>query len=199
MNIVRGKKRHFIILLVLLGLVPAAFPLTGLEREQNGVNDRVDLSSARREIEVFEAIINNLLNTAFTAPYALSQKTKGAYLPGYGVAFNFLINIHRALVNTPFGQTRTGVDISPEQKRKRIEDLKDRLTRLLLDQGDSLRQVKKDEFVTIVAFFEDRNFPDEESQNKTVVMSIFKKDLDELARREDRLKDFKQRMKIIEY
>jgi len=59
--------------------------------------------------------------------------------------------------------------------------------------------VSRDESVSIIAFFEDRNFPDEESQSKTIVLSAKKRDLEELARKEDRLKEFKQRMKTVEY
>jgi hypothetical protein len=46
---------------------------------------------------------------------------------------------------------------------------------------------------------EDRNFPDEPSENKTIVLSVLKRDLDEFGNRSDRLKEFKQRMKIVEY
>ena len=71
--------------------------------------------------------------------------------------------------------------------------------RVLADYGDGLRQVRKDESVTIVAFIEDRTFPDEENQNKTIVLRAYKRDLDDLARRENRWKELKLRMEIIEY
>ncbi len=197
MNTARKTKRiaPFVLAIGLqsLLLVPAS------AGPQSGADYHVDYSVARKEIQGFENVINNLLSATFTNPYALVQRTKGVYLQGYGLSFNFLINIHRAVVNTPFGEARTGPDITPEQKRKRIEDLKDKLVRVLIDNGDNLRQLRRDETVTIVAFFEDKNFPDEENQNKTVVMSVSKKDLDELAHQDARIKEFKQRMRIIEY
>src|SRR5262249_504002 len=101
-------------------------------------------------------------------------------------------------VNTPFGQVRRE-EITPEQKRRRIEDLKDKLVKVLQDSGDTLRQLKKEETVSIVVFVEDRNMPDEENQNKTIVLSVLKKDLDELGHKDDRSREFKQRMKIVEY
>jgi len=119
-------------------------------------------------------------------------------LQGYGVAFTFMVNIHRALINTPFGQIhREG--ITQEQKKQRIDELKDQLARVLLEKGSGLRLLRKEEAVTIVGFFEDRNFPDEQNQNKTVILSVLKGDLDEALHKNNRWQEFKQRMKIIEY
>ncbi len=167
---------------------------------QESAEVKVDYAATRREIQRFEGILNNVITSTFSSsPFALVQKPKGVYLQGYGVELSFLINIHRAVINTPFGEYRQGVDVTPELKKRRIEDLKEKLVKVLLDNGDSLHQLRKDEVVTIVAFFEDRNFPDEPSENKTLILSMQKKDLDELARKDDRLSEFKQRMKIVEY
>ncbi len=182
--------------ILLIGFLSA--PVRAQNRGTQESDFKVDLPSARREIQSFEAVINNVINAAFTSPFALNQKAKGAYLPGYGVSFNFLVNIHRALINTPFGQVK-GTEITPEQKKQRIEDLKKRLIRVLFENGEGLRQLRKDDAVTIVAFLEDRNFPDEPNENKTIVLTVYKKDLDELARKEDRSREFEQKVKIVEY
>ena len=161
---------------------------------------KIDYALARREIQAFETVVNNMIASAFSSsPFALVQKTKGVYLPGYGTSFNFLINIHRAMVSTPFGEIRRFEDTSPEQKRKRIEDLTEKLVRTLLEYGSYLTQLSKDESVAIVAFYEDRNFPDEANQNRTVVISATKRDLEDFAGNQNRLKEFKQRVKIVEY
>ena len=167
---------------------------------QEGLEIKVDYAATRREIQNFEAILNDVISSAFSSsPFALVQKPKGVYLQGYGVTLSFLINIHRAVLNTPFGVVRQGADVTPELKKRRIEDLKEKLVKVLLDNGDSLHQLRKDELVTIVAFFEDRNFPDEPNENKTLVLSVQKKDLDELGGRDDRWNELKQRMRIVEY
>jgi hypothetical protein len=167
---------------------------------QGTAETKTDYALVREDIGKFELAINDVINSTFaTNSFAVVQRAKGAYLPGYGISLSFLINIHRAVVNTPFGQVRSRADISPESKKRRIDELKEKLIRALQDSGESFRQLPKEDYVTIIAFFEDRNFPDEPNENKTIVMSVFKKDLDEFARRSDRLKEFKQRMKIVEY
>ena len=190
--------------LVLVGLalmaLETSFHGKAMAGFQEAADFRIDREVSRREIQDFEALMNGVINTMFSAsPFALVQKPKGVYLQGYGVAFNFLINIHRAVFDTPFGQLRRGNEITPDVKKRRIEELKEKMIHLLIDNGDGLKQLRKEEAVTIVAFLEDRNFPDEPNENKTIVMTAFKKDLDELAHKDDRLKEFKQRMKIVEY
>jgi hypothetical protein len=192
-----SKKRQALILCLVLGI---SIPAPAFEKRQEGGEAKMDLVAASQEIQNFEAVVNGVINSTFsTSPFAVVQKVKGAYLQGYGITFAFLINIHRAVVSTPFGQFRNYGNVTPEMKRRRIEELKEKLIQVLQDNGNIFRQLRKDEYVAIVAFFEDRNFPDEPSSNKTVVLSAQKKDLDEFSHKNDRLKEFKQRMKIIEY
>jgi multidrug efflux pump subunit AcrB len=125
-------------------------------------------------------------------------KAKGAYVPGYGVTFSFTVNIFRGALATPFGTVQTQ-DLTPAQKLRRIEDVKEKMSRVLLENGPSLRQVRLEDWITIEGFFDDRDFVGESNQSRTVILSIRKKDLDEACRAEDRWKEFKQRMKTVEY
>ncbi len=185
---------------LVVGLLGGSRAVQVPRQAQEGSEIKVDYAATRKEIRNFEVVLTNVINsTVNTGSFALVQVPKGVYLQGYGVTISFLINIHRAVLRTPFGDIRQGVEVTPELKKKRIAELKDKLIKALLDNGDSLRQLRKEDYVTIVAFFEDRNFPDEPSENKTLVLSILKKDLDELAHRDDRRAEFIQRMKIVEY
>ena len=187
----------FLLLVIVLSGMPA--PAGGLPERQLGADPRPDYPSARREIQTFENALNDAISETFNkAPFAVYQKAKGAYLQGYGMAFSFMVNIHVAMINTPFGKYQRA-DASPEQKRRQIEMLKERLIQVVFQKGDALSQVPKSETVSVIGFFEDRNFPDEESQNKTVIMSISRKDLDDFGHKEERFKEFRQRLKIVEY
>jgi len=178
--------------------VPGRARASGGSQGENEV--KVDYALARREIQAFETVLNGMIASAFSSsPFALVQKTKGVYLPGYGTSFNFLVNIHRAMVSTPFGEIRRYEDSSPEQKRKRIEELTEKLVRALQEYGGYLTQLPKDQSITIVAFYEDRNFPDEASQNRTVVITATKRDLEDFAGTQGRFKEFRQKVRILEY
>jgi hypothetical protein len=194
-----AKRRHSqrCVLSLLMAFWISALPLAA----QNPQNARdVDYASARSEIERFGMMISNVINASFnSSPFALVQKPKGVYLQSYGMTFQFVINIHRAVLDTPFGPMRQGNDVSPELKRRRIDDLKEKLIQMVKENGPSLRQLRKEDAISIVAFFEDRNIPDEPNENKTIIISVLKKDLDDLAGKEDRFNEFRQRIKIIEY
>jgi hypothetical protein len=69
---------------------------------------------------------------------------------------------------------------------------------VMLSKGRGLAQVQKNESITIFAFFEEIN-PDEGNVNQTLILSVLKSDLDELAARPERFNEFKQRIKIVEY
>jgi hypothetical protein len=191
-------KRSFAALLILL-VAGISISAQALGRQENA-DAITDYLSNREDILRFENVVNGVLSSTFnSSPFAVVQSAKGAYLQGYGINFTFLINIHRAMVNTPFGQVRTRAAITPEMKIQRIEDLKGKLIQVLQNNSEVFQHLRKDENVSIVGFFEDSNFPGEPSANKTIVLSVLKKDLDELGHRTERLKEFKQRMKIVEY
>jgi hypothetical protein len=167
---------------------------------QENVDVKVDYASAQQDILRFEAAINEVITSTFSAsPFAVVQKAKGAYLQGYGFSFAFLVNIHRAVIHTPFGDVRSRPEMTPDLKKQMVEDLKEKLIRILQSSGETFRQLRKEDSITIIAFVEDRNFPGEPNADKTIVLSALKRDLDELGHRNDHLKEFKQRMKIVEY
>jgi hypothetical protein len=187
----------YIAALILIGwTLCCSFTANAAGKNQDSV-EKVDYAATNQEVQKFEAVINNVITSAFSSsPFAIVQKTKGAYLQGYGISFSFLINIHRAVISTPFGQRE---EVTPKLKNRRIEELKERLIGALQDNGEIFQQLRKEYYVTIIAFFEDRYIPDEPSINKTLILSALKKDLDEFSHKKDRLTQFKQRIKIIEY
>jgi hypothetical protein len=197
-----ASKRHIVAVVFIvwvLGLSLAAQP-SGKKPDADNENGKVDYAAANKEILQFESVINKVITSTFSSsPFAVVHTAKGAYLEGYGIVFNFTINIHTAMISTPFGQFRTREEVTPEMKKRRIEELKEKLIWVLQDNGEIFRQLRKKDTVTIIAYFEDRNFPDEPSENKTILLSAPKKDLDELGHKTNRLKEFKQRMKVIEY
>jgi hypothetical protein len=194
-----AKNRRLQRRILMLFLAFWIFALPVAAQKTQAANE-ISYAAARSEIEQFGAMIGNVVNASFnSSSFALVQKPKGAYLEGYGAAFQFVINIHRAVLNTPFGQMRQGNEISPELKKRRIDELKEKLIQTLRENGASLTQLKSEDTISIVAFVEDRNIPDEPSANKVIIISVLKKDLDDLAGKADRISEFRQRIKIVEY
>jgi hypothetical protein len=198
-DVLKGIKKSCFAVVLLVWIIH--LPLgPNLAVAQKNPDTKPDSTFTRQEIQKFEASVREVINNAFhSSLFAMDQKPKGAYLQGYGIALSFLVNIHRAIIDTPFGEIRAQGEITPELKLRRIEEVKEKLIRALQDSGAMFPQLRKEDNVTIIAFFEDRNFPDEQSANKTIVLSALKKDLDELGHKNERLREFKQRMRIVEY
>jgi hypothetical protein len=196
---VRLQSGRAVIVLLALSLV-MSLPTPPSRASQETKEIKIDYAAAQQEISRFEGVLDSVINGIFgSSDFAVVQKAKGALLPGYGISITFVINIHRAVLNTPFGQVKRPTMVTPEIKAKLINDLKEKLIRAMFENGEDFHQLSRDDIITIVAFFEDRNFPDEPSGNKTIVLSSIKRDLDELGGKTDRLKEFRQRIKIVEY
>jgi hypothetical protein len=165
---------------------------------KENAGDAVGYAAARKDIIQFEAALNNAINTFSKGPFGVVNRARGAYLHGFGFNFTFLIDFQREVITTPFGDINQH-KTSPEQKKQRIEELKEVLIRLLQDNGNKIKQLrKKEDCIAIVAFIDDLNILDPTSANKTIVLRVFKKDLDELGNKNDR-DEFRKRIKIVEY
>lgn len=151
-------------------------------------------------IRNFETALNKAISTTFSNPFGLVSKPKGVYLQGYGYTFQFLVNIRRGMIQTPFGAFANAAEITPEQKKQRIEQCKDELLHALLNAGSGPPGLKSNEYISIIAFFEEINpVSPEENVNKTMILSVLKSDLEKTGSLQNRFDDFKQRVKIIEY
>jgi len=199
-SVIKTASKRIVAVLLLFGISGLPPASRSFEVNEAGDKSKIDYASTQQEILRFETVVNELISSAFSSsPFALVQKTKGAYLAGYGLSFAFQVNIHRAVVNTPFGQIRKGAAATTELKKQRISELKEKLILLLQESGETFRELGKEDSVTIIAFIEDRNIPDEPNANKTIILTALKKDIDEFGHQQERFKEFKQRIKIVEY
>ncbi len=200
LGVIKTTSKRIVASLLLFGFWGFAPALHSVEGSQANGERMIDYASVQQDILSFETVVNGVISSSFSSsPFAVVQKTKGAYLAGYGMSFAFLVNIHRAVMNTPFGQVKPRPGATPELKKQRIEELKEELIHVLQENTQTFRRLQKEDHVTIIAFVEDRSFPDEPSANKTIVLTALKKDLDEFGHQQERFQEFKKRIKIVEY
>jgi hypothetical protein len=155
-----------------------------------------DYSQARGSILKFEDVLNKTVNQAF-GQLGVIGKVKGAYLPGYGYTFGFLVNTRWGLINTPFGAISSGADTTPEQKKQRLEALKDQLMMVMFSHGSGISPLERDKNLTITAYVEETSL--EGTVSTTIILTVLKSDLDELSGKIERFNEFKQRVKKVEY
>jgi hypothetical protein len=140
-----------------------------------------NLSALKAEMKVFEAVIDGTMAQTFALPFGLLEKTKGTYLPGFGLVFSLEVNLYPLRAPNPFNMTplsKAELDKAQKTKLERMAAIKLSVPRLLADHAMSLRDLGSDDSVAVVVhLFEvqsgDTKFPDQ------LVIKARKSDLDQ--------------------
>jgi hypothetical protein len=127
-------------------LLLAAASMNGAQKE------KTDLKKIREEIGVLESVLNEGLNQSFGGAFGYLDKARGAYLPGFGVAFSFEINLAPSGTGTPFSPRPTPESLRAQRETaaRRREDAKALAQKTLADFGHSLTALDPKESVAIV-------------------------------------------------
>jgi len=160
---------------IMIGLACWLLPLRCV-RAQSPPN----FSALKGEMKVFEAVIDGTMAQTFAPPFGLLEKTKGTYLPGFGLAFSLEVNLYPMRVPNPFDMaplSKAEIEKAQKVKLERIARIKESVPRLLADHAMSLRDLSADDSVAVVVhLFElqpgDTKLPDQ------LVIETRKSDLD---------------------
>ncbi|HEV2495157.1 MAG TPA: hypothetical protein VG204_19015 [Terriglobia bacterium] len=158
-----------------------------------------DHAQLKNEMKVLEAVINQNMSQTFAPPFGLLEKTKGAYLPDFGLVFSLEVNLYPTRMPSPFDTrplSQAEVETARKTKVGRIEAIKKSVPRLLADHAAALHDMSASETVAVVThFFEVQTDGGLPSQ---LVIEVKKSDLDQY---EDKKLSYEQllgKMKIAE-
>jgi hypothetical protein len=145
----------------------------------NAQPEKPDLGELRKQIELFESVLNQSLKQGFGGPFDTLDRAQGAYLPGYGVVFSFEVNLSQVVNMGPFNP-------SPTPKREaaqRAEELRRRdkakalAEEVLAKFGQTLSLLSPNESVAVIIQMAAAH-PDK-LERSTIVVSVDKKSIDE--------------------
>ncbi len=177
--------------LILLTILSA----TGMAYGQKSLNQAL----LKREAQIFEDIVHNVLKQNFTNPFAISNAPRGTYLQGYGVVFFFHLNLNRGKIRTPFGEIDTPRRMKNRSKGEQIRLVKETMIGCLADYGGTIKQLGRQDSISISAHLEDRSELDPTKSTTVLVLTASKIDVDLVAMRKIPLKTFKDRVHILQY
>jgi hypothetical protein len=151
-------------------------------------------------MKVFEAVVDGTMAQTFAPPFGLLEKTQGAYLPGFGLAFSLEVNLYPLRAPNPFNMAPLGkaeIEKAQKVKRERIATVKESIPRLLADHAICLRDLNSDDSVAVVVhLFEvepgDTKFPDQ------LVIETRKAELNQYWERKISYQELVAKMKILE-
>lgn len=158
----------------------------------------LDLGALKKNTQVFEKILSELLRQNFPNPFALTREPEGAYLRGFGVAVSFHLNINRSRIRTIFGEL-PGPSKEERPKQEQMRRLKESMIQCLADYGVTFKQLTSSNRITITAHVEDRNEMDPSKKIIIVVISASRTDINLLATQEISFDKFKERVSVLEY
>jgi len=159
-----------------------------------------NLSALKGEMKVFEAVIDGTMAQTFAPPFGVLEKTKGAYLPGFGLAFSLEVDLYPTRTLTPYNLTplsQAEIDKAEKTERERIATVKTSVPRLLADHAASLRDLAAEDSVAVVVHLFQRRagnakFPDQ------LVIETKKSDLDRFWDKKISYEELVAKMKILE-
>ena len=157
----------------------------------------VDTVTLRRQMTTFQGILTRELQQSFEQPFGLLQDVKGIYLTRYGVAFHMDVNLVPLRILSMFDYrpyTEEELRKTRDAKAARIQQLKMRLSDLLLTNAQELAAIPQEQQVAVVVHL--FNMPSErvEGLPTQMVIEISRKALTEakagLMSKDELLKQF---------
>lgn len=132
------------------------------------VSGSLDFSSIKKDLAVFQGVIDTTVKNYIEGPFALLGSTKGTFLPDYGAVFNLEVNVYQIRTISPFDlRPHTDKELNEAYNRmmQRIESLKGLLVKAIGEHGSSVQQLKPEDNLTLIVHFfgadgdGKRNFP----------------------------------------
>jgi hypothetical protein len=180
----------------MIGLFCWLLPLWSVRAQSPPSN----LSALKGEMKVFEAVIDGTMAQTFAPPFGLLQKTKGTYLPGFGLAFSLEVELYPMRTPNPFNVaplTKAEIEKAQRVELERIATVKQSVPRLLADHAMSLRDLSADDSVAVVVHLFEMQTGDSKLPDQLVIESR-KSDLDQFWDKKISYEELVGKMKILE-
>jgi hypothetical protein len=130
----------------------------------------------------------------------LLEKTKGTFLPDFGLVFSLEVNLYPLRVPSPFDTrpvSKTELESARKAKLERIEAIKKSVPQLLADHASGLHDVAPDEAVAVVTHFFQVQTDDGDLPGQLII-EVKKSDLDQYADKKLSYDQLLAKMKTLE-
>jgi len=195
-----ANKLGRLILLICTLAVSATAQARGSEAAS--VNGTFDYSGLKKELAVFQGVVDTTVRQLFQGPFPILGSTKGTYLPEYGVVFNLEVNLYQIRHISPFDlkpHTSQELNEAYNAMMKRVDSLKGALVKVMGEHGPSLQQVKaEDNFTLVVHLF---NVEDEARRPcpSQIILKAKKSVLSDYRENKLTLADLAKKVEIVQF
>ena len=157
-------------------------------------------TALKGQMKVMEAVIDETIAQQFAPPFGLLEKTKGAYVPDFGLVFGLEVNLYPLRSPTPFDArplSKAELENARKITRQRIESIRKSLPRLLADHASSLHDLNQDQSMAVVVHLFQME-TELEPLPTQVVVEARKADLDQYWEKKLSYEQLLGKMKILE-
>jgi|SRR6516162_7743886 hypothetical protein len=151
----------FVTVWLLVGMLSVSGVSQVRGAEPTSVSSAFDYSGIKKELVVFQGVVDTTIRQLFQGPFPILGSTKGTYLPEYGAIFDLEVNLYQIRHLSPFDlkpHTEQELNEAYSAMLKRIETLKGTLIKVMGEHGPALQQVKpEDNFTVVVHLFNVEN------------------------------------------
>jgi hypothetical protein len=188
------RKRDGVGLLALVAILASVIAMFGQSKSP-------DYGALKGEMKAFSALIDDSMAQTFTPPFGVLEKTKGTYLPGFGVIFALEVNLYPLRSPSLFNLrplTKQEIEKARKLKLRRIGIIERVIPRLLATHPSELQEVGSSESVAVVThlFQVDMEQDDMPSQ---IVFEVKKQDLDQYWDKKLTYDEFLKQVRIVEF
>jgi hypothetical protein len=189
-----GMMRVVLLFLIVITLSP------GPDRTLGAQSNAPNLDEMKREMKVFEAVINETAVQTFAPPFGLLEKAQGSYLSDYGVIFNLEVNLYPMRMPNMFNvqpPTKDEIEKARKAKLERIGIIKRTMPRLLADHAGALHEFPREDSVAVIVHLFHFQ-PEGENLPTQIVIQAKRSDLDQYSDRKISYEQFLSHVKISE-
>lgn len=170
--------------------------------ETTSVSGTFDYSGIKKELVVFQGVVDTTVRQLFQGPFPILGSTKGTYLPEYGAVFNLEVNLYQIRHLSPFDlrpHTNQELNEAYNAMLKRVDTLKGTLIKVMGEHGPALQQVKaEDNFTLVVHLF---NVEDEARRPcpSQIILKAKKSVLSDYRENKLSLADLAKKVEIVQF
>ncbi len=175
------------------------FLFTGISGDAQDLPTTESLAQLKKESQIFESIVQEVLKQQFTHPYAIAGEPKATYLKGFGVSLSFHLRINRGTIRTFYREVESPLVNAPGTKSKQLQIVRMTMIETLADFGSTLKELDSGERIAICAHVEDRNELDTSKNRLIIALSVKKADIEQYVTKAISMAEFRKRVQILEY
>ncbi|MGH9341383.1 MAG: hypothetical protein ACRD1R_17810 [Acidobacteriota bacterium] len=165
-----------------------------------GPENSLDLEAFKRDTRIFESIMSERLKQNFPNPFAITAQPIGAYLPGYGMALSFSLNINRATITWPWGELQAPRRVGGyRNKRDQISQLQATILGCLANYGHTIKQLSSRDRISVYVHVDDRNELDPTKNTTILVFTAKRSDIEAFTTQVITYEEFSRKVEVAEY